>query len=227
MIIPAIIAKDFKELKEKLSLVEGLVSWAHIDVMDGVFVAPGTWRAPEELNMVQTSLNLEAHLMIANPEDTIDAWLDSPVKRILLHYESTAPETLKALIEKTNKTGKEAGIVLKLATRLSVLDDFLLPTHYPLPLIQLMSIAKIGYHGHPFVRGTLGRIRVLREKYPHAIIEADGGVTLENAPSLCIACADRLVAGSAIFKSGDIKATIKKFNAALTHDPSTSSGQVK
>ncbi len=214
-IIPAIIAKDFTELKEKLAQVEGLVSWAHIDVMDGVFVVPLTWRSPEDLKTVRTSLNLEAHLMIANPENTIDAWLDSPVKRVLLHYESTDTETLKALIEKTNKAGKEAGIVLKLATKLSVLDDFLLPTPYSLHTVQLMSISKIGYHGHPFVKGTLGRMRVLREKYPHAIIQADGGITLENAPSLCSASADRLVVGSAIFKSDTIAQSIADFTKII------------
>src|SRR3989344_858655 len=72
MIIPAIIAKDFEELQSKLAKIDGLVSWAQIDVMDGVFVPPKTWDNPADLENISTVINLEAHLMIANPEEIID-----------------------------------------------------------------------------------------------------------------------------------------------------------
>lgn len=215
-IIPAIIADSFQELKDKLSQVEGLVSWAQIDVMDGKFVEPTTWRTPKDLEKLRVGMHLEAHLMVFQPERTIDEWLASPVRRILLHYESTSHAAITQLAELISLKGKEVGIALKLATPLFVLDPLLHDSHFKLHVVQLMGISEIGYYGHAFEEKTLERIAALREKYPDVTIEVDGGVNLKNAASIVKAGADRLVAGSAIFKSGDIKGTIEKFNAALT-----------
>src|SRR3989344_5247566 len=149
MIIPAIIAKDFEELQSKLAKIDGLVSWAQIDVMDGVFVPPKTWDNPADLENISTVINLEAHLMIANPEEIIDGWLNSPVKRILLHYESTTHAQIERLIEKALASGKEAGVALKLQTPLFVLDSLIQDSRFKIRAVQLMSISEIGYHGHP------------------------------------------------------------------------------
>ena len=214
MIIPAIIAKDFEELKAKLARVEGLVSWAQIDVMDGVFVSPTTWREPADLEKINSAINLEAHLMVDKPENIIDAWLNSPVRRILLHYESTDAETIKKLLGKIADSGKSSGIALKLETPLWVVDflsETLLATRYSLTSIQLMSISEIGYHGRPFEEKVLDRIKTLREKYPNVTISVDGGVNLENARKILSAGADNLLVGTAIFKSGNIKKTIEEF----------------
>src|SRR3989338_4951473 len=123
MIIPAIIAKDFEELQSKLAKIDGLVSWAQIDVMDGVFVPPTTWREPKDLDNLKTAINLEAHLMVNKPENIIDGWLNSPVRRVLLHYEYTKHAQIEKLIEKILASGKEAGIALKLQTPLFVLNS--------------------------------------------------------------------------------------------------------
>lgn len=210
-IIPAIIAQDKAELAHKLSLVEGLVSWAQIDVMDGTFVDPTTWRTPEDLNDIHAAIHLEAHLMISKPEETIDQWLASPVRRVLLHYESTTHAQIKELIAKIKSAGKEAGIALKLQTPLFVLDELV----SQVSVIQLMGIAEIGYYGHGFEVQVLDRVKALRDKYPDVTIEVDGGVTLENASALIQAGCHNLVVGSAIFNKGDVKEAIKKFNAAL------------
>jgi len=221
MIIPAIIAKDFEELKAKLAQVEGLVSWAQIDVMDGVFVparrslgAGGpatTWREPADLEKINSAINLEAHLMVEKPENIIDGWLNSPVRRILLHYESTTHTQIEELIEKILTSGKEAGVALKLQTPLFVLDPLIHNSKFVIRAVQLMSISEIGYHGHPFEEKVLDRIKTLREKYPDVTISVDGGVNLENAYKIISAGADNLLVGNAIFKSENIKETIEKF----------------
>ena len=211
MIIPAIIAKDFEELQSKLAKIDGLVSWAQIDVMDGVFVPPKTWDNPADLENISTVINLEAHLMIANPEEIIDGWLNAPVKRILLHYESTTHAQIERLIEKALASGKEAGVALKLQTPLFVLDSLIQDSRFKIRAVQLMSISEIGYHGHPFEEKVLERIKTLREKYPDVTISVDGGVSLDNAPKILSAGADNLLVGSAIFKSDDIKKTLEKF----------------
>lgn len=213
MIIPAIIAKDFEELKLKLSQIDGLVSWAQIDVMDGVFAPPKTWNNPADLENIRTAVNLEAHLMVANPESTIDAWLNSSIRRILVHYESANPEIIAKLLEKITDSGKQCGIALKLETPLWVLDFLLSNAKCQMSNIQLMAIAEIGYHGHPFDKKVLERIKFLREKYPDATISVDGGVNLENTRRILDAGADNIIVGSAIFKSGDIKKTIQQFSS--------------
>lgn len=210
-IVPAIIARDIEEVKKKLALIEGAVTWAQIDVMDGAFTPPITFNDPAALRDITTTVRLEVHLMVAHPENIIDAWLDSPVERILLHYESTTPEKLRELIEKISSAGKEAGIALKLETPISVLLPLFQVSSFKLQVVQLMGIAEIGYHGHPFDERVLEKVRALHARYPDVIIEVDGGVSLENAVTILEAGASHLVVGSAIFKSDNSKDAIKKF----------------
>lgn len=216
-IVPAIIARDIEEIKQKLALIEGAAAWAQIDVMDGVFTPPLTFNDPAALRDVATTVRLEAHLMVAHPEYIIDAWLDSPVARILFHYESTTPEKLHELIEKVSGAGKEAGIALKLETPVSVLDEFLKAKSYTLKAVQLMGIAEIGYHGHPFDERVLEKVHALHAAYPDVIITVDGGVNLKNAATIVKAGVSCLVVGSAIFKSDNIKETIKEFQSAILY----------
>lgn len=218
-IIPAIIAKDADELKVKLSAIDGLVSWAHIDVMDGMFTPQLSWRTPAELDDIRASVNLEVHLMVQEPEKSIDAWISSRVRRIFVHYESTTPDAIEALVKKIQAAGKEAGVVLKLQTPLWVLDflmDSLKAKSYKLEAVQLMSIDEIGAHGYPFNEKTLDRIIMLRDKYPDTPISIDGGVTLENAQKIIDAGADRLVVGSAIFKAENIADALGRFSKIVS-----------
>lgn len=208
-IVPAIIARDIEEVKKKLALIEGAATWAQIDVMDGVFTPPVTFHDLAALRGIKTAVRLEAHLMAAHPENIIDAWLDSPAERIILHYESTAPEKLHELIEKINAAGKEVCIALKLETPISVLDEFLKAKSYKLKAVQLMGIAEIGYHGHPFDERVLKKIRALHGLYPDVILAVDGGVNERTIPLIVSAGAARLIAGSAIYASKDPRQTIQ------------------
>jgi len=222
-LIPAIIAKDFNELKQKLSVVEGLVSWAQIDVMDGTFVPapskaegpPSSWHSPEDLDQLHAAIHLEAHLMISEPEKTIDAWLSSPVRRILVHYESAMHATIEKLLAKIDASGKEVGIALKLQTPLWVLDPLFQASRFMIHAVQFMGIAEIGYYGHGFEEKTLERVATLREKYPNVTIAVDGGVNLKNAASILRGGADNLIVGSAIFKSKDPKEEIENFKRII------------
>ncbi|MEK7494116.1 MAG: hypothetical protein AAB630_03095 [Patescibacteria group bacterium] len=214
-IVPAIIARDIEEVKQKLALIEGAATWAQIDVMDGVFTPPVTFNDPAALRDVATTVRLEAHLMVAHPENSIDAWLDSPVTRILVHYESTTPEKLQELIERANNAGKEAGIVLKLETPISVLDALFRVSGFRIHAVQLMGIAEIGYHGHPFDERVLEKIRALHERYPDVILAVDGGVNERTIPLIFSAGATRLIAGSAIYESKDPRQAIKAFEEII------------
>ncbi|MBI5912868.1 hypothetical protein HY839_00280 [Candidatus Azambacteria bacterium] len=214
-IVPAIIARDIEEVKKKLALIEGAAQWAQIDVMDSVFTPPVTFHDPAALRDITTAVRLEAHLMVAHPENSIGAWLDSPVARIVLHYESVSPEKLAELTAKINAAGKEAGIALKLETPISVLDPLFQVSGSKIHAVQLMGIAEIGYHGHPFDERVLEKARALHARYPDVILAVDGGVNERTIPLLSDAGVTRFIAGSAIYASKDPRQTIKAFEEII------------
>ncbi len=208
-ILPAIISKDSDELQEKLDKVDGVAGWVQIDIMDGVFVPPVTWSCPDDLDQIKTDLHLEMHFMVQNPEDQIESWLHKKVKRILVHEESTDHNNIFKIIDTVKSAGIEVGLVLKIETQISVLEGFI----DKIDAVQLMSIDKIGYYGQTFDARVIPKILSLREKFPSVKIEVDGGINFESAKEVLKAGADRLAIGSSIFKSENIKETIKKFQS--------------
>jgi len=207
-VIPTIIAKNFQELQEKIKKVEPYVDWVQLDVMDGRFVENTTWNNPADLKNLETSLKLEAHLMVQNPETVIDDWIKSGVQRIIFHYEST--NQWQEIIEKIREAGLEAGIAINPETPIEVLDSFLQITDYRLQITILIMTVHPGRGGQRFLEETLEKIRNLREKHKNAKIEVDGGINLQTAPQVVKAGANFLACGTAIFKSKDIKRTIKE-----------------
>jgi len=203
-ILPAIIAEDFNELKDKLKSVENLVNWVQIDIMDGKFVPPKTWYEPKELKDLETKLNMEVHLMVEHPEEKTEEWINSGVKRVLMHAESSEKESLKNMIDKLKSAGLEVGFAFKMETDFKDYED-IIPG---LNMVQFMSISKIGYYGHPFNPGVVDKIRSFREAFPNVKVEVDGGVTKDSVKLLLDAGASNLAIGSAIFKSENIKDTI-------------------
>ncbi len=263
-VVPAIIAKSFEELKKKIKLVEPYVSWVQLDVMDGKFAPEVTWpyfehnchpelvsgsmkmlkqvrhdNIKEDISRLATTLNFEAHLMVERPENEIDRWLDSGIKRILVHYEAIKDDLrdkIYDLRKKCDEKGVEFGIALNLETPIDVLGEIcrcesadrrakqsrgitarLLRRFSPcndngvIGVVQLMSIVQIGYHGEPFDGKVIPKIRALKEGYPCVKIAVDGGINKETAKMTLNAGADILVAGSAIFDSGDIEGAVKYF----------------
>lgn len=205
-VIPAIIAKDFEELKSKIKLVEPYVNWAQLDVMDGRFVNNQTWNNPSELASIETNLNIEVHLMIAKPEEKIDEWIASGVKRIIIHYEAT--DKINEIIEKTKKNGLGIGLAINPETNIDVIDKFI----NDLDLILIMTVHP-GRGGQKFLEESIVKIRNLRAKYSCVKIEVDGGINLETAPRIIEAGANLLVSGSAIFESENIKDTIENLKS--------------
>jgi len=202
-IIPAIIPKNLQEIEEKIKLVEPYVNWVQLDVMDGEFVDNKTWNNPNDLKKIKTSLKLEAHLMINNPEEMIDDWINSGLKRIIIHYEATNKH--KEIIEKVKETRLEIGLAINPETSIEVIDEFIKDIN----LVLIMSVHP-GFGGQDFLNESVDKIRQLRERYKNVNIEVDGGVNLETASNIIQAGANILISGSAIFKSNNIEQTIKQ-----------------
>lgn len=201
-IIPTIIAKDFQELQERVKKVEPYVEWVQLDVMDGQFVNNTTWNNPADLPDLKTDLKLEAHLMINNPEERLDEWIASGVKRIIFHFESTKQP--KEVIARIKEAGLGIGLAINPETSIEVVDNFI----NQLDLILIMTV-RPGRGGQQFLEGTLDKIRNLRTKYKDVKIEVDGGINLETAPKVIEAGANLLAAGTAIFQSDNVEQTIK------------------
>ncbi|MCW9054574.1 MAG: hypothetical protein OQJ98_01160 [Candidatus Pacebacteria bacterium] len=216
-VIPAIMPESVADLTEKVRKIVGLVRTVQIDIMDGVFVPEKTWpyiddeTRPEELPYWD-EVAYEVDLMVKEPEEIIDTWLGFEVARIIIHIESTEKlqsimRHIEAYDERTLVTSPtEIGISLNVETP----NDAIAPYEYDVDFVQCMGIARIGYQGEPFDERVIEKIRDLRRKYPHLIISVDGGVSLESAPKLIEAGAERLVSGSSVFESPDIQATIEK-----------------
>ena len=213
-IVPAIIAKTKEELFEKIKILDGNAGLFQLDIMDNQFVPNETWRRPEDLAGKKFESDLEAHLMIMNPQESIDAWLKSPVKRFIFHWESVdaniRKEIFSALIEKIHKAGKEAGIAINPETAWQDIGILI----KNIDVLLFLSVHP-GFYGKEFIPEVIPKIGALRKAHKNAIIEVDGGIKLSNVTEVLKAGANRVVVGSAVYKSTDPAAELAKFRAKL------------
>ena len=235
-IIPAIMPKNFKDLEEKASLFAGLVDAIQIDIMDGVFVPEKTWPYGDEtaefFEIVgkersypkSRQLLYEGDLMVSRPETCLKGWIETHLSRIIVHLESVGDlkyfwknlgHNKYPQINNDGIQGFEFGLAINIDTPNEALyaqiEDDYERKHQCINFVQFMGIAKIGYQGEPFDERVLPKIEAFRERYSDIMISVDGGVNLDSAPRLIAVGVNRLVAGSAILKSGDIKGTIEAF----------------
>lgn len=215
---PSILSADFSRLGEEIKLVEESgADLIHIDIMDGHFV-PNITIGPDVVADIrkETSLPLDVHLMIQNPAEYISRFAASGADWITVHLE--AGNHLHRLLQQLKENKVKAGVAINPATPISLLDEVLEDTDY----IVIMSVNP-GFGGQAFIPMSLSKVSALRQKIDEnkakVEIEVDGGVTKDNAPSLAIAGADILVAGSAIFSAedpqtaiGDIRRSIMEKN---------------
>jgi len=205
-IIPAIIAKNFNELKEKVNLVKAHVKWAHIDVMDGNFVPNITWNNPEDLLESGFEALLEAHLMIREPEKYVERWINSGVKRIIFHIEATSDP--HAIIGLCRKMRVDIGVAINPETDLSAiktLDELV-------DMVLIMGVTP-GFGGQKFQPSVIKKIKALRKLNPRLTIGVDGGMNVKTAKKVAEAGASIIVAGSYIFGSKDIGKAIEELKS--------------
>jgi len=214
MIAPSILSADGSRLGDEITAVEAAgADWIHIDVMDGHFV-PNLTIGPGLVASIRktTRLPFDVHLMIENPERYIDAFAEAGADGITLHVEASLH--LQRTVALIRERGLRAGVSLNPATPLVRIEPIL-------PDIDLLLIMTVnpGFGGQKFIEGSLPRIRqaqeMIRTLAPKVLLEVDGGVTLKNIHSIADAGADILVAGSAIFGSGDYAGTIGAMKALL------------
>jgi ribulose-phosphate 3-epimerase len=200
-LLPSILSADFAHLAEQVAAAErGGGSAIHVDVMDGHFVPNITLGPPvvKSLRKV-TSLPLDCHLMIENPNDYIAAFADAGASWASVHYEA-CPHLHRSL-ELIARHGMKPGVVLNPATRVELILDILPMVHH----VLIMSVNP-GFGGQEFIPFVLDKIRRLAELRQELglqfRIEVDGGVAHDTVAQVVQAGAELLVAGNAVFGEG-------------------------
>ena len=199
-VIPAINETNFQSVKERIKQAQSFgAEWVHIDVADGKFTKNILWNNPEDLENLYTTdyeprTNFEVHLMVENPDEVLDEWLDAGVKRVIVHVESARDVDIMKM------KCLALGIEFVLASNPDTQVDKLLEYKNDVDGFLVLAVNP-GLAGQKFQENQLEKIKTLRQKSPDAKIEVDGGVNLETAPKIKTAGADILVAASAVWGS--------------------------
>jgi len=212
IIAPSMLSANFLKLEHDINMINNSeADWFHLDVMDGRFVPNITFGAPIIAAMKKAAKKtFDVHLMIVEPEKYFEDFAKAGADILSVHYE--ASPHLHRNLQAIKALGMQAGVAINPHTPVSVLEDVLVD----IDLICMMSVNP-GFGGQKFIPQTLKKIAVLKQMIQatgsKALIEIDGGVTIDNAQTILAAGADVLVAGNAVFAAHDPKEMIARLKA--------------
>jgi ribulose-phosphate 3-epimerase len=213
-IAPSVLAADFLHLGDAVRSVEqGGAKRIQIDVMDGRFV-PNITMGPDIVSAIrkETSMVLEAHLMIVEPEKYVEAFAGAGADVIIVHQE-VSPHIYRTL-EQIRGLGKAAGVAINPGTPASAIGEVL----HLADLVLVMTVSP-GFGGQKFIESTLPKIRQIRDELDRrellALLEVDGGINMETAPLAAAAGGTVLVAGTSVYHATEgVGAAITAMKAA-------------
>jgi ribulose-phosphate 3-epimerase len=214
-IAPSILSANFAALDREIAAAErGGADLIHVDVMDGHFV-PNITIGPPVVRAIKrvATTPLDVHLMIDEPDRYIDAFVQAGASMVSVHVE--AARHLHRTLTFIKSLGARAGAVLNPSTPALALEDVANVVDF----VLVMSVNP-GFGGQAFIPHSLEKVRRVRRLLDAAgsaaVIEIDGGIDQSNAAAVVAAGATILVAGHAIFGSGDAEAATRRLRAACS-----------
>ncbi len=199
-IAPSILAADYAHIADELAKVS-TADLIHFDVMDGHFV-PGISFGADFLRAIKASTDLpvDVHLMISNPDDKVEEYLDAGADSVSFHYEAAVHA--HRLVSLIHERGARASIALNPATPVCLLEPIL----DDLDMVLVMTVNP-GFGGQPLIESSLKKLRRLRRMCDeHGVnprIEVDGGIYSGNIATVAAAGANVFVTGSSVFGRDD------------------------
>lgn len=205
---PSILSADFSRLAEQVNEIEKAgAHLIHVDVMDGHFVPNITFGAPVMKSLLgKTGIPFDVHLMIENPDMYIADFVTENTEYITVHQEACIH--LHRTIQNIRSHGVRAGVSINPATPVCMIEEVL----SDVDMVLVMSVNP-GFGGQKFIPLALDKIRALdnirKERNLDFVIEIDGGARADNIDEILAAGTDIVVAGSSVFKKGDIDKQVK------------------
>lgn len=207
IIAPSVLSANFGNLEKDIEMINrSEADWFHVDVMDGVFVPNISFGFPVIEHIRKHALKpLDVHLMIVDPDRYFTRFRDLGTYMLSVHFEACTH--LHRSVQEIKNLGMKAGVVINPHTPVSMLHDII----REVDMVLIMSVNP-GYGGQSFIENTFEKVKSLRElinnNNPQALIEIDGGVSLQNAGQLFAAGANVLVAGNTVFNASNPVDTI-------------------
>jgi ribulose-phosphate 3-epimerase len=212
-IAPSALSADLGRLREQIAEIErGGADWVHVDVMDGCFVPNLTFGAPLIRALKKlTALPLDVHLMVEQPEKYIDDFAGAGAAVFTFHPEATTH--VQRQLARVRERGMRAGLALNPGTPVGLIEEVM----DDLDLVLVMSVNP-GYGGQRYIPASTGKIRKVRAlldaRESQAVLEVDGGITVETIRQAWEAGAGTFVAGTAVFGESDPAAAIARLRQA-------------
>ncbi len=216
ILAPSILSADFGRLAEEVRAVEEAgADWIHVDVMDGHFV-PNITIGPDVVRAVRraTSLPLDVHLMITDPDRYLEAFVAAGADWLGVHVEACIHGHRS--VQRIRELGAKASVAVNPATPLCLVEPLL--EH--VDMVLLMTVNP-GFGGQKFISSVVPKIRELRrwidERSLKVLIEVDGGVCVDTVDVLVETGVDVFVAGSAVFQGSDYHRTVGALKNRFPH----------
>jgi ribulose-phosphate 3-epimerase len=229
-ITPAILEKNFSEIKNKLAFLRGRARCVQIDICDGVFAPNRTWpfasggfndadfikiMNEEEGLPFWAEFDFELDLMVANAVENFDIYMKMGPKRMIFHLSAQKNlEEFEHFLEGLDmyiRDNVEIGLAFKPSDDLSMVSRF----SHKVDFLHCMGSDQLGFQGEVFSEKALENIKFLKKNLPGVVISVDIGINLQNAKTILGAGADRLTVGSSIWKSRDPIGTLQMFQSLV------------
>ncbi len=200
-IIPTVVPASLADITVAVEKYRGFARTLHVDFADGSFAPNSTWMPGPNTKIA--GMELEAHLMVADPRALGLSCIGAGASRIIGHIEATKSDSIDVLDAWKHAGAHEAGLALLAQTSVESLDPYASACDF----VMLMTITAIGVQGLPFDMSAPARVALMHARNPTLPIEVDGSVNETTIARLAPAGASRFCAGSVLSKAADPAST--------------------